>query len=222
MKVSELMDKFTRLVGDTDLEAPVDFLIAGLNWSFNELPRVPKLNRIFEYHYTKNLDAKGHYRWKINGDLRQIADIRMMVFYTSDGGKPCRLDLCNRDNVTFYDNNGLVQLKEHGLPCEYTIEFEGDDAYLVLDRPLNIPMIVDYIINGYPKPVSSLDDRVNISAVAENLILGTMRNVWYWEGSDAAFAGAWADLLDNKMVREAIQQLNRKQSIEAPIILGGA
>ena len=127
MKVSDFADKFTTLVGDDSLEIPEKFIIDALNWSFNELPRVPKLNKIFSRHYTVNLDAEGHYKWNLNQDFRRLSDIPMLKFWTSDGGKPCPLTVCHRNTIDFYNRNGLPELREAGKPCEYTIEQEGDD-----------------------------------------------------------------------------------------------
>lgn len=222
MKVQDFADKFVTVVGDSSLEIPEKFIIEALNWSFNELPRVPKLNKIFSKHYTLNLDAEGHYKWNLNQDFRRLSNIPHLKFWTSDGGKPCPLIVCHRDVITFYDKNGLPELREQGKPCEYTIEQEGDDITLVMDRPLDVPLIIDYIAYGYPKPVSSFDDEIEISAIAENLILGLMRTLMYYEGSDFAFGEATAQYLDNKAVREAVFELNKRWGVEAPIVLGEA
>lgn len=220
MKVSEFIDKFLTQIGDSSLDRPTDFCINALNWSFNELPRVPKLDKIFSRHYTKNLDAKGHYRFSLNGDFRRLTDIPLITFLSSTGGEPCPIKICNKDNVEFYENNGVPELKKPGTPCEYTIEQEGDNIWLVFDRPLNIPLIIDYMCYGFPKPVTSVDDEIEISAIAENLILALMRGVFYWESDDFAFAGNILDYLDNKAVREAIQLLNHRFGVEENIVLG--
>lgn len=222
MKVRAFADKFVTLVGDSSLEIPEKFIVDALNWSFNELPRVPKLNKIFSKHYTMNLDAEGHYKWNLNQDFRRLNDIPLLKFWTSDGGKPCPLTVCYKDTVTFYERNGLPEMREQGKPCEYTIEQEGDNITLVMDRPLDVPVIIDYIAYGYPKPVSSYDDEIEISAIAENLILGLMRTLIYYEGSDFAFGEATAQYLDNKAVREAIFELNKNWKMAAPVILGEA
>lgn len=222
MKVRDFADKFITIVGDSSLEIPEKFIIEALNWSFNELPRVPKLNKIFSRHYTVNLDAEGHYKWNLNQDFRRLNNIPLLKFWTSDGGKPCPITICHRDVINFYNKNGLPEMREAGRPCEYTIEQEGDDIMLVMDRPLDIPLIADYIAYGYPKPVSSFEDEIDISAIAENLILGLMRTLMYYEGSDFAFGEATAQYLDNKAVREAVFELNKRWGIEAPIVLGEA
>ena len=220
MKVSEFIDKFLVQIGDSSLERPIDFCIGALNWSFNELPRVPKLDKIFSHHYTKNLDAKGPYRFPLNGDFRRLTDIPVITFLTSSGGEPCPLKICNKDTLEFYETNGIPSLKKAGIPCQYTIEQEGDNVWLVFDRPLNTPVIIDYIGYGFPKPVTSVDDEIEISAIAENLIIGLMKAVFFWESDDFAFAGNILDYLDNKAVREAIQLLNHRFGIEENIVLG--
>lgn len=222
MKVEKLAEKFEVLVGDTSLDKPEKFIVECLNWTFNELPRVPKLEKIFSKHYTKNLDAKDHYRWDLNGDFRRLSDIPMITFWTSTGGEPCQIRVCNEDVVSFYKENGLPYLRKAGMPQVYTIEQEDDNTYLVLDRPLDIPMIVDYIAYGYPKPVSSFDDTIELSAIAENLILSIMRGVFYWESEDFSFAQSILEYADNKAVREAIQAIHREFSSNKPIILGEA
>ena len=222
MKVKDFADKFVTIVGDSSLEIPEKFIIEALNWSFNELPRVPKLNKIFSKHYTVNLDAEGHYKWNLNQDFRRLNNIPMLKFWTSDGGKPCPLTVCHRDPVTFYERYGIPEMREAGKPCEYTVEQEDDNITLVMDRPLDVPVIIDYIAYGYPKPVNSFEDEIEISAIAENLILGLMRTLMYYEGSDFAFGEATAQYLDNKAVREAVFELNKRWGLESPIVLGEA
>lgn len=219
-KVSEFAKVFQTHIGDGTMDIPDEFIMNALNWAFNELPRVPKLSKIFSKHKTVQLDAKGHYRWNLNGDFRRLVDIPMMNFWTSTGGDICKLKLCHRDNVEFYNTNGIINLKQPGRPCEYTIEQEGDSIWLVFDRPLDVPVILDYIGYGVPKKVTSMDDEIEISAIAENLILNAMRTVYYHESDDFAFAADISSYLDNKMVVEAIQALNRRWGIEEQTIIG--
>ena len=218
--IRDYLDKFRSLVGDSTADAPEEFLIQTINWCFNELPNVPKLNKLFSAHYTANL-RRGSYRWKINKDFRSINDILMMNFFSSKEGEPCQIKVCNLDNREFYAKNGLVERKQPGRPCNYTIEFEGDDCYLVFDRPLGIPMIVDYIVTGYPMPIESADETREISAIAEPLIYTLMRKLWYEEADDFAFSGAIEQYMDNKILQEAIQQLNKRFKTEMPRVLGG-
>lgn len=222
-KASDIADKFQTHIGDGTLDIPNKFVIDALNWALNELPRVPKLAKIFSKHFTFQLDAKDHYRWNLNGKVfRRLLDIPIMNFYTTTGGKPCKLELCNRDNVEFYKTNGIIELKEAGRPCEYTIEQEGDNIWLVLDRPSDVPIMLDYIAYGIPNQVKDIDDiiSVDISAIAENLILDVMRVVYFHEADDFAFAADISAYLDNKKVVEAIQILNRRWGNEESIILG--
>ena len=220
IRISEFTDKFRSIAGDTTMDVPEEFLFNAINWAFNELPSIPKLNKLFSAHYTANL-RRGSYRWKINKDFRSINDIPMMNFYTSKGGEPCPAKVCNLDTSDFYSRNGLVERKQPGEPCNYTIEYDGDDVYLVFDRPLGVPMIIDYIVTGYPKPVESEDEVREISAIAENLIFSLMRKIWYEEADDFAFSGAIESYLDNKIVQEAVFQLNKKFKTEMPRVLGG-
>lgn len=220
MKVSDLKKKFQILVGDSTLDCPTEFIISSINWAFNELPNVPKLSRIFSKHYQFNLDANEGWRWNINGDFRRLSNIPMLNFWTSTGGDICKLNVCHRDEIEFFTKNGIIEMKQKGTPCEYTIEKIDDDIFLVFDRPLDIPVIIDYIAYGFPKPVTSLEDEIEISAIAENLILQVMRDVWLREAEDFAFAGSIRDYLDNKYLPEAIQQLNKRWGNEEYIILG--
>lgn len=220
MKVSDLAAKFTTLIGDSSLDITENFIIGAINWSFNELPRVPKLERIFSKHYTLNLDAEGHYKWDLNQDFRRINDIPMMKFWSSDGGKPCPLTVCPKDVIAFYERNGLPEMREAGKPCEYTIEREDDNVWLVMDRPLDVPVIVDYIAYGYPKPVSSYNDEIEISAIAENLMLGLMRTVYSYESMDFNWGQDTLEYLSNYALVQAVQELNKKWGVESPIVLG--
>lgn len=220
MKVSDLAAKFTTLIGDSSLDITENFIIGAINWSFNELPRVPKLERIFSKHYTLNLDAESHYKWDLNQDFRRINNIPMMKFWSSDGGKPCPLTICPKDTIAFYERNGLPEMREAGKPCEYTIEREDDNVWLVMDRPLDVPVIVDYIAYGYPKPVSSYNDEIEISAIAENLMLGLMRTVYSYESMDFNWGQDTLEYLSNYALVQAVQELNKKWGVESPIILG--
>lgn len=219
-KVSDFEEIFRTHIGDGTVDIPDDFVIKALNWSFNALPLVPKLSKIFSCHKQVQLDAKDHYRWNINGDFRRLLDVPMMNFWTSTGGDICKLRVCHKDVVEFYNHNGIINLKEPGKPCEYTIEQEDDNIWLVFDRPLDVPVIVDYIAYGIPKPVKSKDDEIEISGIAENLVLDVMRTVYYHEADDFAFAADISSYLDNKKVLEAIQQLNRRWGVEEPTIVG--
>lgn len=219
-KVSEFEKIFRTHIGDGTVDIPDGFVINALNWAFNELPRVPKLAKIFSKHKQVQLDAKGHYRWNLDGDFRRLLDIPMMNFWTSTGGDICKLNVCHRDVIEFYNTNGIIKMKQAGQPCEYTIEQEGDKIWLVFDRPLDVPVIIDYIAYGIPKPVTSPDDEIDISAIAENLIIDIMRTVYYHESDDFAFATDISSYLDNKKVTEAIQALNRRWGVEEPVIIG--
>lgn len=204
------------------MDIPEDFLRESFNYSINALPMVPRLEKLFSKHKQFNLDAKDHYKWSLSDatGFRRITDIPMLNFYTSTGGDPCKLCICHRPVKDFYEKNGLVSLKQPGQPCEYTIETEGDNVWLVLDRPSDVPIIVDYIAYGIPKPVSSMEDEIEISAIAENLILETMKAVYLHEASDYAFAADVTSYLDNKLVLEAIQALYKKWGAEEVRVLG--
>lgn len=220
--VREFANLFRTRIGDTTGDIPDEFVISILNSSFNELPLVPKLDRLFSAHETFQLDAKDHYRWNLNGGFRSIMNIPMLQFWSSTGGDPCKLKLCHKNCVDFYEKHGVIGIKQPGTPCEYTLERTGDDTFLVLDRPSDIPIIVDYIAFGVPKPVKSMDDEisVDISSIAENLILDVMAAAYYHEAEDFAFAADINTYLDNKKVAEAIQALYRTWNSEEPVILG--
>lgn len=220
MKVGELAVKFQNFIGDSAITAPEPFICTALNWAFNELPRVPKLGKLFSKHYSVSLDANGHFKWSLNKDFRRLSDILYINFWTSTGGEPCKLNLCHRNVVDFYEKNGLVSIRKAGEPCEYTIEVEGDKVWLVMDRPLNVPIIVDYIACGFPKPVQSFEDEIDISAIAENLIFGMMQTVWHYEGFDYAWSQQTLEYLSNYALEQAIQELNKRWGNESHIILG--
>lgn len=230
--VKQLSDQFRELIADSTEDITTPFLITGLNWALRELPVVPRLEMLFSAHGQANLDANGHYRWNIKdvfldmdgrpafGGFRMIMNTTLLTFWTTTGGEPCRLDVCYVSPSEFFENNGIINLKRRGRPCQYTIEREGDEAYLVFDRPLDIPVIVDCVAGGILNAVSSLEDTIDISALAENLVLDLLRTIWYESASDFAFAGAVQDYLDNKKLNEAIVQLNRHWDTDAPVVLG--
>lgn len=220
MTVGEFADKFRILRGDSTASTPNNFIIEGINWCFREIPRVPKLGKIFSKHSTYNLDANKHYRWNINDGFRRLSDVVMINFYTSTGGEPCKLNMCHKDVEDFYRRNGIIELKHPGQPCQYTIEEEGDNIWLVLDRPSNVPIIVDVITTGYPKEVKSIEDKIDISVIAEQLMLQLLASIWYQEAADFNFSEAIYTYMDNKAIPEAIQQLNKRWSIAHQSILG--
>lgn len=222
MTLKQLSDKLRSLLGDSTLDIQDEFLVNAYNYCVTSLPLVPKLEKLFSKHKQFNLDAANHYKWSLSDDtgFRRITDIPMLNFYTSTGGEPCHLGVCHKTVRDFYERNGLVNLKQPGKPCEYTIETEGDSVWLVLDRPSDVPIIVDYIAYGFPKPAESIEDEIEISAIAEPLVLGVMQGLWYREASDFAFADNILMYLDNKQLIEAIQLLHRHWGEESPRILG--
>lgn len=222
MKLLDLSDKLRTAIGDGTVDISDKFVINAYNWAITELPLVPKLERLFSKHKQFNLDAHNHYKWSLSDatGFRKISDLPMLLFYTSTGGEPCRLPLCHRPVNDFYKKNGLVNLKKSGTPCEYTIETEDDNVWLIFDRPLDIPVIVDYIAYGFPKLASSMDDEIEVSAIAERLILDVMRTYYLHEADDYAFAADISSYLDNKLYLEAIQSLYKRWKNEAPRVLG--
>lgn len=221
--MNTLANKLRLLLGDNTDDLPEDFLINAYNYTINALPMVPRLEKLFSKHKQFNLDAKNHYKWSLSDDtgFRRITDLPMINFYTSSGGEPCKLCLCHQRPGAFYEKNGLVSLKKPGKPCEYTIETEADNVWLVLDRPSDVPIIVDYIAYGFPKPVSSMKDEIELSAIAEPLVLDVMKTLYLMEASDYAFASDVRAYLDNKKELEAIQILHRQWGNERPRVLGG-
>lgn len=211
MKLSQLADSLRTSIGDGTVDISDEFIIAAYNWAIIELPLVPRLEKLFSKHKQFNLDAKNHYKWSLSDatGFRRITEMPLIDFYTSTGGEPCKLTLCYKPVEKFYKENGLVNLKKPGKPCSYTIETEDDNVRLVLDRPSNIPIIVDYIAYGFPKPAKSMDDSIEISAIAERLVLDLMKAYYLHEADDYAFAADVTSYLDNKLVLEAIQSLHK-------------
>lgn len=222
MKVSDLAEKLRLHIGDNTDDLPEDFIINAYNYTVNALPMVPRLEKLFSKHKQFNLDANQHYKWSMSDatGFRRISDIPMLNFYTSTGGEPCKLCICHVPVHDFYEKNGLVSLKKPGTPCEYTIEEEDDNIWLVLDRPSDVPIIIDYIAYGFPKPVDSMDDEIELSAIAEPLVIDVMKTLYLMEASDYAFASDVRAYLDNKKEIEAIQLLHRQFGMEGPRVLG--
>lgn len=220
LRVKQYADSFRAFLADESISIPDEQIISMLNWALRSLPSVPKLYVAFKDHQTVNLDANGHYRFKFETKLEDIIKFDYINFYTSTGGDPCPLRLCYRSPRPFYEKNGVVELKKAGHPCEYTRERDGDDFYLVLDRPSNIPIIVDYICYGRPKLVTSMDDEVDLPACIYNLVLSSTRRAYYQSADDFAFAADIAQYLDAKEVAEAVQELNQENSNDSFGVLG--
>lgn len=222
MKLYDLSEKLRTAIGDGTVDISDDFIVSAYNWAITELPLIPRLEKLFSKHRQFNLDAEHHYKWSLSDatGFRRISKMPMRRFYTSTGGEPCELPLCYQPVEKFYEKNGLVNLKKPGTPCEYTIETEDDNVWLVLDRPSNVPIIVDYIAYGFPKPAKSLDDVIEVSAIAERLILDVMKTYYLHEADDYAFAADVSNYLDNKLVLEAIQILYRTWGDDELRVLG--
>ena len=220
--LSTLAEKIRLAIGDNTVDIPSDFIINAYNYTVNALPMVPRLEKLFSKHKHFNLDAENHYKWSLSEatGFRRISDFSLLEFYTSTGGEPCKLCICHRPVEDFYKNNGLINMKQPGRPCEYTVEFEDDNTWLVLDRPSDVPIIVDYIAYGFPKPVSSMDDEIELSSIAEPLVIDVMKTLYLMEASDYAFAADVRAYLDTKKEIEAIQMLHRQLGIEGPRVLG--
>ena len=221
-KVSDLAEKLRLHIGDNTDDLPADFIINAYNYTINALPMVPRLEKLFSKHRNFNLDAEHHYKWSMSDatGFRRITAFPLFEFYTSTGGEPCKLCICHKPVKDFYEKNGLVSLKKPGTPCEYTIEEEDDNIFLVLDRPSDVPIILDYIAYGFPKPVEKMSDEIELSAIAEPLVLDVMKTLYLMEASDYAFAADVRSYLDNKKELEAIQMLHRQFGMESPRVLG--
>lgn len=222
MQLSDLAEKLRLHIGDNTDDLPEDFVINAYNYTINALPLVPRLEKLFSKHKQFNLDAHNHYKWSLSDatGFRRINDLPMLDFYTSTGGEPCKLCICHRPVEDFYSKNGLISIKKPGTPCEYTIETEDDNVWVVLDRPSDVPIIIDYIAYGFPKPAKSMEDEIELSAIAEPLVLDVMKTLYLMEASDYAFAADVRAYLDNKKYIEATQMLHRRWGNEAPRVLG--
>lgn len=220
-KVSKFADKFRSIVGDSTIDVPDKFIINALNWAFSELPLNPKLDKAFAKNRTVQLKPN-HYRWNLvdHRVFRRLTDIPSFNIWESTGGNLCPVCVCAVPITELYAG-GIPSLMEPGKPCKYAIEQQDDDIYLVFDRPIDTPMVLQYIGYGIPKPVESMDDIVEISGVLENAILEVMRVVWYREADDLSFAGSAYDYLDNKYIPQIIQMVNKNlKGIEGNVILG--
>lgn len=114
--VNQLHKSFRDFLGDATDDIPMDFFIQGLNWACREIPRVPGLQRAFTKHYTFNLMAKKAIRWDLTGEVfRKLNDIIYLNVFTSTGGEPCRLKICEREPIDFYRKNGLIEAKKPGI-----------------------------------------------------------------------------------------------------------
>lgn len=220
-RVYEFAQKFRNLVGDSTLDVPDEFIINALNWAFSELPLNPKADKVFSKNRRVQLKP-GHYRWNLvdKKEFRRLTNIPSFNLWTSTGGDLCPLKVCAVSPEELYAK-GIPELMKPGKPCYYAIEQEDDDIYLVFDRPIDVPVIIQYVGYGFPKLVKSMDDEIRISAVVENALLEIMRVVWYREADDLSFAGSAYDYLDNKYIPQIIQMINKQWTgVEGPIILG--
>ena len=62
--------------------------------------------------------------------------------------------------------------------------------------------------------------KIDISVIAEQLMLQLLASIWYQESADFNFSEAIYTYMDNKAIPEAIQQLNKRWSIAHQSILG--
>ena len=219
MKMETFAEKFRTLVGDSTVDVEDDFILNAFNWARRELPMNPKLQKIFSEHITANLDAKGGYKWPLNDKFRTLTDIPMLNFWTSTGGDLCPLKVCYKTPFDFYQKT-IPNLMQAGVPCNYTLEKKDDETYLIFDRPLDIPGVLDYFAYGIPKDIESMDEEIEMAAVLENCLLDIMRKIWYYEADDFSFAGSVSDYMDNKYVPQLIQLVNQNWKSNGPIILG--
>lgn len=220
-KVKQFADKFRTIVGDSTIDVPDKFVIDALNWAFAELPLNPKLDKAFSKNRRAQIPV-GHYRFNLLDKkvFRRLTNLPSFSMWTSTGGDLCPLKVCAVPIEELYAM-GVPSLMKPGRPCHYAIEQEDDNLYLVFDRPIDTPIILQYIAYGFPKQVSSFDDTIEISAVVENAILEVMRVVWYREADDLAFAGSAYDYLDNKYIPQMVQMLNKTiKGAEGNVILG--
>lgn len=219
--VRQFSDKFRNLVGDSTIDSTNKFTINALNWAFNELPLAPKLDKIFSKNYRVTLKPN-HYRYNLTNhkDFRRLTSVPAFQLFTSTGGDLCPLKVCAVSQEELR-NKTIPGLNKPGRPCEYCIEQEDDELYLVFDRPVDVPVIIQYTAYGIPRNVTSPDDEVFISGIIENALLDIMRVIWYREADDLAFAGAAYDYLDNKYIPQITQIINKQMTgIEGPVILG--
>jgi len=219
--VKQFADKFRTIVGDSTIDVPDKFVIDALNWAFAELPMNPKLDKAFAKNRIVQLKP-GHYRWNLvdHKVFRRLTDIPSFNIWESTGGDLCPVCICAVTIEELYAK-GVPSLMKPGKPCDYAIEQQDDDIYLVFDRPIDTPMVLQYIGYGIPKPVKTMEDIVEISGVLENAILEVMRVVWYREADDLSFAGSAYDYLDNKYIPQIIQMVNKNlKGVEGNVILG--
>lgn len=220
-RVSDFATKFRSIVGDSTIDCPDEFIINAINWAFNELPLSPKLDKVFAKNYRKTLKP-GHYRWNLTDhkDFRRFSNLPVFNMWTSTGGDLCPFKACAVTPEELYASS-VPAMMQSGRPCKYTLEQEDDEVYLVFDRPIDEPIILQYTAYGFPTNVTSMNDEIKLSAVVENALLDVMRVVWYREADDLAFAGAAYDYLDNKYIPQMIQMINKKwHGIEGHTILG--
>lgn len=220
MIVSDFLAETQLLFGDTTEDTPKVFLIEAMNWALRELTQTPKLSKLFTHHYMKNLGAKGHYRWDLTGEhFERISDIEYLHFWSSTGGNPCQMKICWVEPRDLYAKT-LPDVAKTGRPCNYTLETEGDKLFLVLDRPSDVPIIIDYIAYGTPKKVTELTDEVPVTSLAKNALMDLIRVKYYQEADDLAFAGAFFDTYTNKDVPELLQELYKRKKCEPNYIVG--
>lgn len=239
----DFAEKFRTRIGDEAKNVPDNLIIEVFNAALQKATSVPQLSRAFRKHYIVELNAKDGYKWKLEGDFRRLADIPLLNFFSTEkGGDPCPLKICPLNEIAFYNKHGLPSLKKAGIPCEYTLEQQDDDTWLVLDRPSDVPIVIDYIAYGYPAPVYDMEHpkldkhgkvvkdkqgniiieqtEIEISAVIEQIILDSMTEAFYREAEDLAFAGAVLDIMSNKYIPEALQALYHTFGSMPPAILG--
>lgn len=220
-KVSDIAKEFRTYMGDSAIDVPDDFIIAGLAWAYRSLPLEPKLAKVFQKHYTLDLDTKDGYAWCLNEDFANIADFLYLNFWTTGaGGDICLLDVCYQTPEVFYTENGLPELRKAGRPCKYTLERDDDDVYVVFDRPLNISCVADYMCYGFLKEPTSMKDEISLPKPVKNLIFSAMKEFYFREAEDANMAQEIGLYMDSKLVPEVVQYINQRWSSAPHVVLG--
>ena len=94
------------------------------------------------------------------------------------------------------------------------------------DKQISLELVLPYLTQELNENKqfyeTSYDDVIDISAIAEHLMLMILSTVWLQESEDFAFSANIYDYLDNKWIPQAVQALNKQWGISKVSIVGEA
>ena len=219
-------DNFRILMGDGGGDITEEFFLSCINYMIRDIMLEAKLERLFRVHDTMRLTqltrkGKKSNKWKISlKNLGDIIDIHNLVILEADGCTLCPVQPCYMEPDKFYNAFPFPEGTCPGQPCHYTIDEDGENTYLMFDKPVDKPYIVDLRYSAYPGDIESLEDKVPYPVKAINVLIEGLRREVYQRDTDFAFSRSMFDVTDLNMARIK-NMLYKVYSVAAPRRIDG-